>query len=101
MSELRVGGLAVLISSDDENLVGSVVELIDYLGCDSYLSYGAAYLWNLPGNRMWWVKLCSGQTFFSSVRGFVSDGFCGERRLMPLDGDPDSVVNSEKELAIS
>jgi len=83
----KPGDLAILKSSEADHLIGSVVELIAYVGSELHMVYGDVEAFNPKQHRIWWVKLPSGQTFDSFARGPVSDGFCGEFRLMPLGGD--------------
>lgn len=83
----KLGDLAILKSSVAEHLIGSVVELVSYVGSEIHMEYAGVELFNPEQHRIWWVKLLSGQTFDSIARGPVSDGFCGEFRLMPLRGD--------------
>ena len=83
----KQGDLAILKSSEAEHLIGSVVELIAYVGSEFHTVYAGTEVFNTNQHRIWWVKITSGQTFDSIVRGPVSDGFCGEFRLIPLRGD--------------
>lgn len=83
----KPGDLAILKSSEVEHLIGSVVELVAYVGSEYHMIYAGAEAFNPNQHRIWWVKLASGQTFHSIARGAVSDGFCGEFRLIPLRGD--------------
>lgn len=96
--EFKNGDLAILKSSVVEHLVGSVVELIEYLGSDDLITYNGGDLSNNKKDRIWWVKITSGRTFFSDWRGEVSDGFCAERRLIPLRGDFQPIKEKEQEL---
>lgn len=83
----KPGDLAILKSSVAEHLIGSVVELVSYVGSEFQIEYDGAEIFNPERHRIWWVNLPSGQTFDSIARGPVSDGLCGEHRLMPLRGD--------------
>ncbi len=83
----KPGDLAILKSSVAEHLIGSVVELVSYVGSEILMEYAGAEIFNPEQHRIWWVKLPSGQTFDAIARGPVSDGFCGEFRLIPLRGD--------------
>lgn len=85
--QFKPGDLAILKSSIAEHLIGSVVELKAYVGSDVHMVYAGAEAFNPHQHRIWWVEITSGQTFDSVARGLVSDGFCGEFRLMPLRGD--------------
>ena len=96
--EFKPGDLAILKSSVEEHLVGSVVELIEYVGSDVFMTYAGGDMFNPKKDRVWWVKITSGHTFFSEARGVVSDGFCADFRLMPLRGDFQPEKNKEKEL---
>ncbi|MCF5708956.1 hypothetical protein GIV19_16870 [Pseudomonas syringae] len=82
----KSGDLAILKSSEAEHLVGSVVELIEYVGSEEILTYKGIGYSNRTGHRFWWVKILSGQTY-ETPRGSVSEGFCAENRLIPLRGD--------------
>ena len=83
----KPGDLAILKSSEVEHLIGSVVELVSYVGSEIHMVFAGTDIFNPEQHRIWWVNLPSGQTFESIARGPVSDGFCGEFRLMPLRGD--------------
>lgn len=96
--EFKPGDLAILKSSVEEHLVGSVVELVDYVGNDLVMIYNGVEAFNKREDRVWWVKITSGHTFFSEARGVVSDGFCAEHRLMPLRGDFQPEKNKEQEM---
>ncbi|MFW3166298.1 hypothetical protein WBQ28_17600 [Pseudomonas syringae pv. syringae] len=85
-NQFKPGDLAILKTSEAEHLVGSVVELIEYVGSDEHLVHDGARYSNRAGDRFWWVKICSGQKYLT-VRGLVSEGFCAEKRLIPLRGD--------------
>ncbi|WP_122448708.1 hypothetical protein [Pseudomonas viridiflava] len=96
-NQFKPGDLAILKSSEAEHLVGSVVELIEYLGSDVHVFYGCAFAHNQACRRLWWVKIVSGATFESPARGLVDEGFCAENRLIPLRGDFASSQQKAKE----
>ncbi len=87
MSQFKPGDLAILKSSGYEHLAGCVVELVAYVSdAPSYVRDGIRYQ-NPVEDRIWWVRLVHGQTYATPLRGDVSDGPCGARRLIPLRGD--------------
>lgn len=97
-NQFKPGDLAILKSSEAEHLIGSVVELIAYIGSEPHMTYAGTEAFNPHQHRIWWVAITSGQTFDSIIRGPVSDGFCGEFRLMPLRGDFQPEQQKSREL---
>jgi hypothetical protein len=95
--QFKPGDLAILKSSEAEHLIGSVVELVAYVGSEEHMIYEGVAAFNPQRNRIWWVEITSGQTFCSVARGLVSDGFCGEFRLIPLRGDFEPEQQKTKE----
>lgn len=85
--QFNPGDLAMLVSSEAPHLVGSVVQLVEYVGRGVVVEREGRTLQNLWGRRIWWVSLCSGQTYTNGNGFQVGEGFCDENRLMPLRGD--------------
>ena len=86
-NQFKAGDLAMLKSSGAPELVGSVVELIEYLGDGTVVRHEGRMIINDLRARIWWVSLTSGQLFENLDGHKASDGFCAEYRLMPLRGD--------------
>ena len=85
--QFKPGDLAMLKSSEAPDLVGSVVELVEYLGDESFVMRGGRMLANNKRARIWWVSITSGQVFENRDGHKAADGFCAQYRLMPLRGD--------------
>lgn len=83
MSELRAGGLALVVRCTDQNLIGKVVTLIELLKPGSFKYDGEQYFFK--GDSAAW--LCE-----------IEDGIAVFRpsSLMPIDGDDFSHEDERK-----
>ena len=86
MSELRAGGLALVLASENQNEVGKTVTLVRVVSSGEYHKFpdGSSYTLIAPG-QMLWVVSGDVSIYVNNPSGGMS--IFPAKNLMPIDGD--------------
>ncbi|EPH1720592.1 hypothetical protein P2116_004662 [Klebsiella quasipneumoniae] len=86
MAELRAGGLALVLASENQNEVGKTVTLVRVVSSGEYHKFpdGIRYTMIGPGQQIWVV---SGDVSIYTNKPSGGMSIFPSKSLMPIDGD--------------
>lgn len=86
MAELRAGGLALVLASENQNEVGKTVTLVRVVSSGEYHKFpdGIRYTMIEPGQQIWVV---SGDVSIYTNKPSGGMSIFPSKSLMPIDGD--------------